>query len=373
VKNIIFLIIAVSIAASSCQSVQKDLFVSGMDDSARAAIADLEETIVRLEASPQANAIEETRKTFNALEKDTLPDSTYRAFLSAWSGRLYLLRGQTNEARLELKKSLTLSPGNWAAAILSSRLERDGQKRLSIIENGLADTGYSVQGAESEGAGELHLEKGRILLELGRYAEAVAAFDLAFTLLEDKPYYREVYRPGRDRAWEMRDIAAGNKTGEIVANNSLTWLTLIEITKTETDLLRFLTAGRDFKPEEIYTRLLERSFIPQTQNVKLNEWPAAKPGAQEEVTRSGAAWFIWRLYAENRANRALLSRYSSRYTGRPGAQSPVPDIPLLSPFFDSVLGCVEAEFMSLPDGKNFFPEEKVRPSAYLSMLKKINL
>jgi len=94
---------------------------------------------------------------------------------------------------------------------------------------------------------------------------------------------------------------------------------------------------------------------------------------KEEVLRSGAAWYLWHLYAENRANRGLLSRYSSRYTSRPGAVSPIGDLPLLSPFFDSVLGCVESEFMALPDGRNFDPQGKVSAPALLAMLKRIGI
>jgi hypothetical protein len=154
-------------------------------------------------------------------------------------------------------------------------------------------------------------------------------------------------------------------------NEWITWKDLIEITKAETDLLRFLTAGRDWPAEEIFNRLLDRSFIPLTQDIGLTEWPQTKPRPGAEVLRSGAAWFLWRLYAENRANRGLLSRYSSRYANTPNARSPIQDLSLTSPFFDSILGCVEFEFMSLPDGKNFNPGEKLRGSAYLAMLKKI--
>jgi hypothetical protein len=56
----------------------------------------------------------------------------------------------------------------------------------------------------------------------------------------------------------------------------------------------------------------------------------------------------------------------------PNARSPVADMPLNSPFFDSILGCVEMEFMSLPDGRNFVPNEKIQGSAYLVMLRKLN-
>jgi tetratricopeptide (TPR) repeat protein len=350
----------------SCQSVQKDLLISSMDESARASIEELEETIVRLEAAPAANAIASARKKTGELEKESIPDADFQALLAAWSGRLCLLENKTADAQRELKKSQTLAPGNWPAVILEVRLERDRQKRLTIVDSAL-----NLEDPAAPTSGELSLEKGRILLELNRFAEAVAAFDLAFSLLEGKPFYREIYQSARNRAWELRDIEAGNKSAALMQNEWITWKDLVEITKAETDLLRFLTAGRDWKAEEIFSRLLERSFIPSTQDINLTEWPQTKPRIGDDVFRSGAAWFLWHLYAENRANRGLLSRYSSRYANTPNARSPIQDLSLFSPFFDSILGCVESEFMSLPDGKNFNPGEKLRFSAYLAMLKKL--
>jgi len=191
--------------------------------------------------------------------------------------------------------------------------------------------------------------------------------------LKEKPFYQENYGSARDRAWELRNIGegTGSKTVEIAARDGVSWRDLLEITKTETDLLRFLTAGRDWSSDEIFRRLLERSFIPLSQDVKLTEWPQATPRPDETVLRSGTAWFLWHLFAENRANRGLLSRYSSRYANTPNPRSPVGDLPLNSPFFDSILGCVEWEFMNLPDGRNFIPTDRVRGSTVLEMLKKI--
>jgi hypothetical protein len=84
------------------------------------------------------------------------------------------------------------------------------------------------------------------------------------------------------------------------------------------------------------------------------------------LLRGGAAWYLWHLLAENRG-RALLVRYSSRYPDR----SPIPDLERHSAFFDSVLGCVERQFMALPDGRNFQAVLPVSGSDFLAMLKKL--
>ena len=354
----------------SCKTLQKDLVISSIDESARIDLLDLEERIVNLESAPSMNAMNDARKKINAMIG--IPDDEYQALLSAWSGRLFLLEGKNEEARGELRKSQTLSRGNWVSVILESRLELDMQTRLAILDRALNMDIYFD--SSREGAGEIQVERGRILLAMNRFPEAVASFDLAFGLLAEKPFYREKYLASRNRAWELRNIGedAGSKTVEIAGQEGITWRDIVEVTKTETDLLRFLTAGRDWSSDQLFRMLLERSFIPVTQDITLTEWPQKDPGPDEIVLRSGTAWYLWHLYAENRANRGLLSRYSSRYANMPNARSPIADLPLLSPFFDSVLGCVESEIMNLPDGRNFLPAEKVRGSVLLAMLKKLN-
>jgi len=361
------------ISLFSCKSLQQDIVISSMDESAKADLLDLEEKIVNLESAPQLNAMNDTRKQISSLSG--IPDNEFQAFLSAWSGRLYLLEGQNDEAARELKKSQTLSPGNWGSVILASRLDLSMQGSLGSLDEALKNNRYfDTAGGTDNGAGEIQIERGRILLALNRFSEAVASFDLAFGLLADKPFYRANYLAARNRAWDLRNIGTdtGAKTVEIASQDGVSWKDIIDITKTETDLLRFLTGGQDWPSEQIFSRLLERSFIPATQDITLMEWPQTLPKSSEIVQRSGTAWFLWRLYAENRANRGLLSRYSSRYANIPDAKSPISDLPMLSPFFDSILGCVELEFMSLPDGKNFVPNDKIKGSEFLAMLKKIN-
>ena len=123
---------------------------------------------------------------------------------------------------------------------------------------------------------------------------------------------------------------------------------------------------------ELFTRLLERAFIPAIQDITVNDWPQTRPNIGDAVTRAGAAWFIWHLYAEARADRGLLTRYSARYATGANPRSPITDVPPLSPFFDSILGCVETEFMSLPDGRNFRPAQPMRGAELLSILRRID-
>jgi tetratricopeptide (TPR) repeat protein len=360
-KNTLFIFLLVLF--SGCQSLQKDLMVSAADEAVSRDLAELEKAVVTQEASnPSKEDLETLRRRIETL-KTTIPDGDFQSQLAAWSGRLYLTAGSLSDAQKEYRNSQNLSPWNMPQAVLSFKLERDLQKRLALVDEAILN--------ESE-VGEFQLERGRVLLDLNRFSEAVAAFDSSFVLLDKKPFYEEAYKPFRDKAWELRDLRPeGSKTTEIVRQGELTWRSLIELTKAETDLLRFLTAGRDWPADDIFPRLLERSFVPYTQDIEIIDWPQTKPLLNDMVSRAGAAWFLWHLYAENRANRGLLTQYSSRYVNARGARSPIPDLPLLSPFFDSVLGNVEAEFMSLPDGRNFIPREKFRASEYLLALRKL--
>jgi hypothetical protein len=122
----------------------------------------------------------------------------------------------------------------------------------------------------------------------------------------------------------------------------------------------------------LFNRLVDRAFIPYTQDITISDWPAARPRADDVVTRAGAAWLVWHLFAESRGDRGMLSRYSARFATGANARSPIIDVPVLSPFFDSILGCIETELMSLPDGRNFRPAQPIRAAELLAILRRID-
>jgi tetratricopeptide (TPR) repeat protein len=359
------LLVLLSIFLSGCQSLQKDLVItSPADEALFRDLAELEKNVAVLDASnPSREDLAAARRRIETM-RESVPDGV-QSQLAAWSGRLYLMEGRMSEAQREYRNSRNLSPANMPQTVLSFRLERDLQKRLALIDETLR--------AEPE-TGEFLLERGRVLLDLNRFSEALAAFDASFIRLNEKPFYEESYKSFRDKAWELRDLRAeGGRTIEIVGQNEISWRDIIELTKNENaELLRFLTAGRDWPAEDIFSRLLERSFIPATQDVAILDWPQSKPASREAVTRAGTAWFLWHLYAANKGGgQGLLTQYSSGYSTIRGGRSPIPDIPLLSPYFDSILGCVESEFLSLPDGRNFVPHEKSRAPEYLAALRRL--
>jgi tetratricopeptide (TPR) repeat protein len=313
------------------------------------------------------------RLRITEIERKKLPCPGTAAMLAAWSGRLYLLEKRPSDAAKQLNISRSLEAGNQSALILSIRLETGAEKQFLLVDHALQQEENSPD--SSVAAQVLHIEKGRLLYQRRRFQEAAASFDIAFDIQSSRgELYRSIYRDIRDRAWEMRNLGVNTeqRTVEIAQKDDMSsWRDLIELTNTETTLLRFFTAGRDWPSEELFSLLLDRSFIPYTQDITLNEWPQAKPTSGETVLRSGAAWFLWHLWAETRKDKGLLSKYSSCYANRSNAQSPIPDLPFLSPFFDSILGCVETELIPRPDGRNFIPGDAVKGSTFLTMIRKI--
>jgi tetratricopeptide (TPR) repeat protein len=369
-----FLITAVLF--SSCASTG-DLFVNTHRSQSEQRLADVESAIVPLEAASAniivANASETRRRQSEITnvrqliaqkERESSADADFSGQLSAWSGRLAILEGRFSEAQRLYRQSIAVSPGNLPAIILSIRLEGDPSRRMEIIERELALIGQR--------GGELNIERGRTLSELNRFAEAAGAFDTAFSSGINN-VYRDSYMEQRNRAWELRNtsgVASG--TLNLLGRETISWNDCITLARNETQLFRFLTGGRNISDTDLFNRLVDRSFIPHTQDVNANDWPSARPRADETVTRAGAAWLVWHLYAESRADRGLLSRYSARFSTGANPRSPIMDIPALSPFFDSILGCVETEFMSLPDGRNFRPSLPIRGAELLAILRRID-
>jgi len=375
-KPLSIYILFVAALFCSCASLRGEFAVNNQRDKLEKELSKLEGMIVSLEAAGGAtvrnvparqNEITTARQTIVSMEKEAAVDADHSGRLVAWSGRLAILEGRYSEAQRLYRQSMALSPGNIPSVILGIRLEGDPQKRLDLVEKELA-----IVGLNSAGFGELQIERARSLLEQNRFSEAAGAFDAAFSSGLDK-IYRESYGIDRSRSWELRNTAEANAaTLGVIGRDSVSWKDCIAITKNETQLLRFISGGRNLSETELFNRLLERAFIPYTQDINIYEWPKTKPNIDENLTRSGAAWLIWHLYAEARGDRGLLSRYSARYATGTNPRSPIADIPPLSPFFDSILGCVETELLSLPDGRNFRPSQPIRGAELLSILKKID-
>ena len=349
---------------TGCQSLQQDkLYTSSADE---AGLSELAETIIPLDSNPSKNAVSAARKKTAELEKSKVKDRNFEGRVAAWSGRLFLIEGKSKDAAAQLKKAESLYPGSVEGRVLAIRLENDLEKRRELCEASLNEArGGSFFGRLHE----FNIELARVELEQKNYREAAAAFDSALPHLS--PVYRSTYSDNRNTAWQLRNLEPGTspKTAEISLKKTIDWEDAVELSKNETELLRFLSGGRNLSNAELFKALVDREIIPQAQNIDITNMDVTsfKPALRDTVIRSGAAWYIWHLLAENRADRNILTRYSSRYP----SQSPIPDLLRNSAFFDAVLGCIERELMSLPDGKNFNGGGTVDGTEFLMMLKKM--
>ncbi|MCL2185538.1 MAG: S-layer homology domain-containing protein [Treponema sp.] len=373
-KNLLVLLanLACAVILSSCIST-KDILIDSQESQTDKTLAEIETAIVPLEAVGPAQArsrsgdLTKARQLLVNTEKEYSVDKDFNGKLAAWQGRLAILEGRYSDAVRFHRQSSAASPGNIPSVVLGIRLEGDPLKRLEMIEKELA-----ILGPRASGIGEINIERGRTFYELNRFSEAVSAFDIAFSSGIDK-IYNDSYVSIRDRAWELRNTSNIDASSlGLLGRETITWNDCITLAKNNTQLLRFITGGRNISDSELFSRLLDRAIIPYLQNVTETQWPSVKPSANEIVTRAGAAWLIWHLYAETRADRGLLTRYSTRYATGSNPRSPITDVPPLSPFFDSILGCVETEFLSLVDGRNFRPSQPMRGAELLSILQRID-
>jgi tetratricopeptide (TPR) repeat protein len=367
------LIIFVVAALFSACPTMKDMSISLQGGKTEKNLTAVEEAIIPLEALGASEARSRTkeitaaRELLGRMEKEASADADYSGKLMAWSGRLYILEGKYSDAVRLSKQSNSLSPGTIPAVVLTIRLEGDPAKKLEMIEKELA-----LLSQKSLGVGELNIERGHALAELNRFSEAAGAFDVAFSSGINH-VYKDNYGKERDRAWELRNTSGINAGSlSVLGRESITWNDCIALTKNETQLLRFITGGRTITDAELFTRLVDRAIIPFIQDITESQWPLARPKPEEAVTRAGAAFFVWHLYAAAKADTGMLSRYSARYATGANPRSPIVDVPVLSPFFDSILGCVETELLSLPNGRNFQPTQFIKGAEILTILKKID-
>ncbi|MDR1307013.1 MAG: hypothetical protein LBK74_05525 [Treponema sp.] len=356
----LFPVIAVLLLAG-CQSLQRDLLYSSGGDE-----AGLAEFIVPLDREAEKSAVDTARKKIGDLEKNNIKNRSFEGRVAAWSGRLFLIEGKTREAEAQFKKAESLYPGSIEGRVLAIRLEGDPEKRSSLCEESLTEArGGGFLGREAE----FHIELGRIRMEQKNYREAVAAFDSALPRLG--PVYRSTYGDVRNAAWQLRNLDPGTspQTAEIGLKSSITWEDAITLSRTETALLYFAEGETSLSAADLFALLVQNSVIPPGQDISAVDVSAftVPPAVYDTVFRSGAAWYLWRLLAENRADKSILTRYSSRYPDR----SPIPDLLRRSIFFDAVLGCIEREFMALRDGRNFNGTGTIGGAEFLLMLKKL--
>lgn len=302
---------------------------------------------------------------------------TAAARIYALEGCVYLRLGRKSEAKKLYEKSASESKGDVYAIILAHRIDSSNPlEKDSVLGN---DKAVLVL----ENALDFYAEKD--------YVSAVSCFDEAFLSLAD--YYRKGYGALRDECWSFRnvDFSLENESdlNSLLALKKITVAQMLLITKDSSDFLYNLTGGKKISEKELFKKvsdsgLLDAASVHYAQNSDLygsnytldsksiskNDEKSSALSADSVVNKFVTVRFLWNLYNENKSL-DKKTKYSARFS-KLKMRSPVPDVPVSSPDFDAVLGCVENEFIHLEDGTNFNGKKEVSGLEFSESLKKLD-
>jgi len=347
-----------SLILSSCASIQKDVVMSTDSFIMSEDVDDLQsqfafyDSKILLEGkitaeSPVYRELEklekDIEKTINASGANRILDSR----LYALDGLCCLLQGKQQRAKILYAKSVELNKGDSYTTILGYR--------LGIIES-LEDADV-VSGSNQSVL--LVLEQGLDNYSKGLYTDCVAKLDSAFIELQD--FYRTAYNEVRQNAWSLKDNSSLTDNKSILSLLNKTQITAGEmciITQETTELLNTMNAGKKYSEGDLLNRLKNAGFI--SSEVKRNSI----------VDRKNSARFLWCLYCSKRGMSDFTNESAVMLKEKAG-YSPIPDVELDCSEFDAIIGVVEHEIMSLPDGVNFNPDKTVDASEFSSWLQKI--
>ena len=224
----------------------------------------------------------------------------------------------------------------------------------------------------------LQLEKGKLLYQQKKYDQAIAVIDNAFILFDNEglPEYRDVYNPLRSYIWDLNSVygSEGGENASLSAadlQGSLKLDAMVSLTLDNTSLLEnFRSANQKLKLSAFISSLEKAGYFSAASDVNNSMGSSADLTGSELMTRKMCARFLWNAYVRHSGNLKMLSRYSEKYRQSGRSKSPVGDIPVDDADFDAVLGVVESEFMELPDGKNFEPDQPVTKLQFINWAKK---
>ena len=282
------------------------------------------------------------------------------AHITAIDGILYTLEGKTKKAEECYTKAKTIQAGDTYVLLLSTKLQKNNDERLKKAEEILSfDSSNAI----------ILLEKGKLLYYQKKYDKSIAAIDEAFLIFDNQHRlsYRTAYRNFRDSVWKLYSSGMDySDTGDL--SSILTKENMVQLTASNTALLEEFTAGTKLNTAGLLKKVNAVNMFCSALDSDNAKNSADMINSSKQITRIMCARYLWNLYIRSKGDSKLLTKYSSRYKKLANAKSPVADITFDNPDFDAVLGTVENEIMSLPDGKNFMPDEPVSVLDFLNYL-----
>lgn len=341
----------------SCSTLQEDVEVYMASEEQAPEIRAIEQELVFLEVSYlldstsiSSSQTDEIIKKLDKLLGNVNLQTASQAKLLAFQGRLFLISNRPSLAKEYYQQSLSTYQGEVQNIILGNR--------LGLIED------LSTQKVAKSQMPYLILEMAIDAYKTEDYLQAIAKFDEAFISLDD--FYREAYETLRNEAWKLRNISSdlGSREVNVLKQNSMTIGQMLSFIQNSTDVLFRFTGSKKYSEEGLFKQLLNTQLLYPLNGEK-EESLLSK---DEVLSRRYAARFLWNLYLEKNGGSGNIN-YAEQFAKM--GFSPILDLPLTSPDFDAILGCVEKEFLDLPDGENFFPEEAMNPMDFSESINKI--
>lgn len=372
-----FVILLLLFAFASCASLQQDIYTSTEDNTyIYSSIEVYENHFIKLDVK---NLMENPapREEINSLLSEiagyrsstNVTEPVLIARLRAFEGLLCKMAGRRLEAEAAYAEAKGLQKGDRYVQLLGSRLAKNTEESLTQIESVLAfDPKNSV----------LQLEKGKLLYQQKKYDQAIAVIDNAFILFDNEglPEYRDVYNPLRSYIWDLNTVY-GSEGGENTSLNAaelqgpLKLEGMVSLTLDNTSLLEnFRSANQKQKLSAFISSLEKAGYFSAAGDQNNAMGSSVQITGAEVMTRKMCARFLWNAYVRHSGNLKMLSRYSEKYRQSGRSKSPVADVPVDDADFDAILGVVENEFMELPDGKSFEPDETVTKLQFINWAKK---
>lgn len=360
-----FVVLACTCAFFSCASMQQDVSASISDESVDQNTAEVAISFITIDGKILNNEkvensdIDKIVAKIDAQLEKTRADRSVKARLTALKGLCFLHRKNTSRAETFYKQAAELQKDDAYVIILNNRLIKDREQALS-----------ELSAMDLASAPLLQLEQALVFYTQDRYSDSVAAIDAAFLMLDEE--YRTAYSAIRETAWQIHSLGSIAENIDEQSKISLTAPldvnTMITLTQNNSSLLTSFLGGSTLSTKALLEKLALAGYLSSAKDANDDEGSSIDIIMTNPLTRILCSRFLWNLYVQKRGDVAMRTKYSDRYAKRANATSPIPDVPLSSPDFDSVIGCVESELMDLPDGINFKPDEAVTTADFLGYL-----
>ena len=130
------------------------------------------------------------------------------------------------------------------------------------------------------------------------------------------------------------------------------------------DLLEPVTGGKALSTQELIRMADAAGFFDNQETMG-----KGKSEYTGKISRKLCARFLWNLYVRNMGDSTLFTRYYNRYEKY--GKSPLEDVDLENPDFNGIIGCVEKEIMTVPEGTRFYPDGVVPGGDFLGWIKNL--